>query len=231
MTNPKFVVYKRLSKKKQSGGQHGFESQQMDIDFYLQGLGDHEIVGEYQEYISGGSPVRIMLDEAIALCVSTGAILLCAKLDRISRKVSTIALLMERKDVRFKVASLPDADNFQLHLFSALAEQERVMIGQRVKRGLAAAKAKGVLLGASAPAYSRNPANATTKNKNAAIARTGAVSEQIKLIAASVSQVTYKKIAHILTKQNIMLPSGVQGTWKSSQVSRIVERFSINIYN
>lgn len=230
MTNPKFVIYKRLSKKKQSGGQHGFESQQMDIDYFLQGVGDHEIVGEYQEYISGGSPVRVMLDEAIALCVEEGATLLCAKLDRISRRVSTIALLMERKDVRFKVASLPDADNFQLHLFSALAEQEKVMIGMRVKRGLAAAKAKGVLLGAAAPAYSRNPANATTKNKNAAIARTGAVSEQIKLIAASVERPTYSKIASILTKQKIPLPSGIVKEWKSSQVSRVCDRHSISIY-
>ena len=41
----------------------------------------------------------------------------------------------------------PDGDPFIRHLFVALAEKERAMIGTRTKAALAAAKAGGVKLG------------------------------------------------------------------------------------
>ena len=50
--------------------------------------------------------------------------------------------------VPFVVAELgPDVDPFILHLFAALAEKERAMIATRTKAALAAAKARGVVLG------------------------------------------------------------------------------------
>src|SRR6516165_9450664 len=48
-------------------------------------------------------------------------------------------------DRRPKLA--PDADPFMLHLYAALAEKERAMISARTKAALAAAKAKGTVLG------------------------------------------------------------------------------------
>lgn len=42
---------------------------------------------------------------------------------------------------------MPHADKFQLHIFAALAEQERDFISGRTKAVLAAAKAKGKVLG------------------------------------------------------------------------------------
>lgn len=61
---------------------------------------------------------------------------LVAKLDRLSRDVEHIASLMRRVD--FKVGTMPQADKFQLHLFAALAEQERAFISQRTKDALRA---------------------------------------------------------------------------------------------
>ena len=81
----------------------------------------------------------------------TGAELLVAKLDRLSRRVSFIAQLMEDPKVRFRVASMPHADNFQLHIHAALSEQERSFISLRTKAALQAAKAKGVKLGGYRP--------------------------------------------------------------------------------
>ena len=52
----------------------------------------------------------------------TGAELLVAKLDRLNRKVSFIATLMDDKKVRLRVAAVPNADKFQLHIYAALAE-------------------------------------------------------------------------------------------------------------
>ncbi|WP_325062742.1 recombinase family protein [Pseudomonas massiliensis] len=64
--------------------------------------------------------------------------MLVAKVDRISRDVEHIAGLMKRATL--KVAPMPHADNFQLHLFAALAQQEREFIAGRTKDTLAALK-------------------------------------------------------------------------------------------
>jgi DNA invertase Pin-like site-specific DNA recombinase len=75
-----------------------------------------------------------------------------AKLDRLSRDVAFIAGLMAQR-VPFIVAELgADADPFMLHLYAALAEKERRLIGERTKSALAARKAQGARLG--------NPRNA-----------------------------------------------------------------------
>jgi DNA invertase Pin-like site-specific DNA recombinase len=50
--------------------------------------------------------------------------------------------------VKFIVCELgEETESFVLHLFAAMAERERVMIGARTKAALAAAKARGVRLG------------------------------------------------------------------------------------
>jgi DNA invertase Pin-like site-specific DNA recombinase len=62
--------------------------------------------------------------------------------------VSFIAKLMEDRHLEFKVAQMPHADKFQLHIYACLAEQERDFISQRTKAALEIAKAKGRRLGA-----------------------------------------------------------------------------------
>jgi len=74
------------------------------------------------------------------------ALLIIAKLDRLSRNVSFISSLMEAK-VHFKACDLPEADHFTVHLFAALAEKERRMISERTKAALASKKAQGYSLG------------------------------------------------------------------------------------
>src|SRR6188472_2436556 len=70
-----------------------------------------------------------------------------AKLDRLSRDVAFIAGLMAQR-VPFIVTALGrDVDPFTLHIYAALAEQERRMISQRTSAGLQAAKERGVKLG------------------------------------------------------------------------------------
>ena len=58
--------------------------------------------------------------------------------------------------VPFWVAELgPDVDPFVLHLFAALAEKERALISTRTRQALAAAKARGVVLGSPKLAQAR----------------------------------------------------------------------------
>ena len=51
------------------------------------------------------------------------------------------------KRVPFIVTEYPNADSFMLHVYAAVAEQERTKISERTKAALAAAKARGVKLG------------------------------------------------------------------------------------
>ena len=55
--------------------------------------------------------------------------------------------LMKDTSVRFRVATMPSADNFQLGIYALLNQQEREQISARTKAALAAAKARGVKLG------------------------------------------------------------------------------------
>lgn len=54
----------------------------------------------------------------------------------------------ERDDPRLalRVAAMPKADKFQLHIYAALAEQEREFISNRTKAALAEASARGLSL-------------------------------------------------------------------------------------
>jgi hypothetical protein len=88
-----------------------------------------------------------------------------AKLDRLSRDVAFIAGLIAQR-VPFIVAELgADADPFMLHLYAALAEKERRLIGERTKSALAARKAQGARLG-----NPRNAAEAATIGRRAQVA-------------------------------------------------------------
>ena len=222
----KFVIYTRLSKEDKTRTQHGFDSQRADIDYYLSNIVDHEVVGEFSEFISGSADSKPELNKAMHLCKKEGATLLVAKLDRLSRKVVHIATYMD-SGVDFKVATMPKADSFQLHIYAALAQQEREAISNRVKRGLEAAKAKGVKLGAASDKYKRNPNNATTRNRKEAVERTERLREPLKLIVSAMANPTLKIIAQKLTENGYALPSGVKGEWKPSQVGRVMDRLNI----
>ena len=106
-----------------------------------------EILGEFCDRGSGADNDRPELHKALAMVRKTGAELLVSKLARLSRKVSMISTVMDDRKVKIRVASMPHADKFQLHIYAALAEQERDFISKRTKAALAAAKERGVRLG------------------------------------------------------------------------------------
>ena len=146
----KFVTYKRVSSKEQGKSGLGLEAQERDIQLFLENFAETpcEVVGEFVEVHSGADDDRPELNAAIALAKKENAVLVVSKLDRLSRRVSFLASLMEEKGLDFKVAQMPYADRFQLHIYAALAEQERSFIASRTTAALQAAKARGVRLGA-----------------------------------------------------------------------------------
>ena len=147
----KFVTYKRVSSKEQGKSGLGLDAQERDIQLFLENYAETpcEVIGEFVEVHSGSDNDRPQLNAAIALAKKEDAVLVVAKLDRLSRRVSHLSALMEERGLEFKVAAMPYADKFQLHIYACLAEQERDFISQRTKAALAAAKARGVRLGAT----------------------------------------------------------------------------------
>ena len=145
----RFVVYTRVSTKKQGDSGLGLDAQDRDIQLFLDNYSEvpFEVVARFQDVESGTRSDRPELAKALTLAKTTGATLLVAKLDRLSRSVAFIAQLLEDKKLNFRVASMPYADKFQLHIYAALAEQERDFISKRTKAALQEAKARGVKLG------------------------------------------------------------------------------------
>ena len=134
------VAYYRVSTDGQGKSGLGLDAQREYIRLAAESNG-WIIVGEYTDTASGTIPPteRAQCKAALAACVEHGATLVVAKLDRLSRDVEDIAGLMKR--VQFKVATMPTADAFQLHIYAALAQQEREFIAQRTTAALARLKA------------------------------------------------------------------------------------------
>ena len=137
----KYVIYTRVSTQEQQKSGLGLEAQERDIEIFLTTYSDvpYEVIARFCDTGSGADNGRPEFQKALDLVRKTGAELLVSKLDRLSRKVSFIATLMEDKKVKFRVASMPHADPFQLHIYAALAEQEREFISKRTKAALQAA--------------------------------------------------------------------------------------------
>ena len=95
---------------------------------------------------SGKVDTRPELVKALHLAKVTGATLVVAKLDRLSRNVAFLAALQE-SSARFVAADMPEANELTIHIMAAVAQAERKAISRRTKEALAAAKVRGVQLG------------------------------------------------------------------------------------
>ena len=165
----RFVKYVRVSTSKQGRSGLGLEAQETYIHQYLDKLDeDYEVIDSFKDVESGKNADRLELQKALQFAEENKATLLVAKLDRLSRSVAFIANLMENKKVRFRVATMPDADEFQLHIYAALTQQERKFISERTKAALAQAKARGKKLGGARPeAETRHEVVRAMANQNA----------------------------------------------------------------
>ena len=132
------------------------QAQQHAIGEFLQ----HQkgvLIAEYTEVSSGKKADRPEFEKAVEYAQLANAVLLVAKLDRLSRDLHFITQL-QKKGVRFKLADFPDIDQLTIHILAAMAQHEAQMISQRTKAALLAAKARGVTLG--------NPQLDTYRNTN-----------------------------------------------------------------
>jgi DNA invertase Pin-like site-specific DNA recombinase len=144
-----FVSYYRVSTDKQGQSGLGLEAQKEAVSRYLasRSAGPEQPVAEYTEIESGKNHLnRPQLLAAVAHCRKIKATLVIAKLDRLGRNVAFISALME-SDVEFVCCDNPHANRLMIHMLAAFAEHEREAISQRTKVAVAAAKARGTVLG------------------------------------------------------------------------------------
>lgn len=209
-----FVLYLRVSTQKQGEKGNGLAAQHRDLDLFLGGQPHHKVLETFTEVESGACGDRPQLQDAITLCRATGAHLLVQKVDRLSRDVEFIARLVKDRNLTIRVANLPNADNFQIHLFAALGQAEREFISQRTKAAMAAAKARGQRFG--------NPKlielNKTRKRASRAFA--SGVSHLV--LPLRNQGMTYQQIADTLNSMGQKTAKGC--SFHPIQVKRILDR-------
>ena len=224
MAQGSFVSYLRVSTQKQGQSGLGLEAQRKAVEDYLNG-GDWTVIEEVVEIESGKNNKRPKLNEAIQLCKASGATLVVAKIDRLTRDA---AFLLNLKDagIDFIAADMPEANRLTIGIMALVAEQEREAISKRTKEALAAAKARGVQLGAYRDGVyvggkgSRNTAKDASDARTALYRRRSA--EKLPMIAKvdPDSSLSLRAIAQKLNELSVPTISG-KGSWSANSVRRL----------
>jgi DNA invertase Pin-like site-specific DNA recombinase len=198
-----YVAYLRVSTQKQGRSGLGLAAQRELIASFVRDRG--EVINEFIDIESGKNDRREALWNAIDMAKQIDGRLVIARLDRFSRRVSFIAALME-KGIRLSIAEMPDATDFQLHIFAALAQEERRLISVRTKAALQQAKARGTKLGS-------NGKRLAEQRRFERLAR----GHQIRtLIGQHCDSLAYSEIARRLEAGNVPTSNG--GRWCAQSV-------------
>jgi DNA invertase Pin-like site-specific DNA recombinase len=204
----KFISYLRVSTDKQGERGYGLEAQRRVVSEFI---GTGTTVAEFVEVESGKRhDNRPQLAAALAAARKHKATLVIAKLDRLARNVAFIAGLMEEK-VPFVCCDMPSATPFMLHIYAAVAEEERRMISNRTKAALAVAKARGVILG---------NAEQAAANRAGAVSRAQAISDTLR----GLSGLSARAAAAVLNERAVATPTG--RPWSAKTVGRVRERLA-----
>jgi len=149
-----FVTYYRVSTQRQGASGLGLEAQRHTVEQYLTRSSGTALASFTEIETGKGSNAlekRPQLRLALETCKKTGATLLIAKLDRLARNVHFVSGLLET-GVDFVAADMPNANKVMIQMYAVMSEWERDQISERTKAALAAAKSRGVVLGATGPA-------------------------------------------------------------------------------
>ncbi len=141
----KVVAYYRVSTQRQGVSGLGLESQKQTVHSFVS-QHKSEIVSEFTEIESGKKNNRAQLMAALQMCKETGATLVIAKLDRLSRDLSFVTEL-QKSNIEFIACDMPSANKLNIQIIAAFAQHEREMISERVRSSLAVAKERGKLIG------------------------------------------------------------------------------------
>jgi DNA invertase Pin-like site-specific DNA recombinase len=218
------VSYLRVSSAQQGRSGLGLEAQREALARFAAAEG-LEIGREFLEVETGkGADAlerRPQLKAALAEARKRKCAVVVAKLDRLSRDVHFISGLMAHR-VPFVVADLgADVDPFILHLYAALSEKERALISARTKAALAAAKARGTILGGRKLPEAREIAQVSIKaNADRHAANVLPIIQEVQRSGAT----TLREIAQALNARGVQTARG--GQWHATSVKNVLDRQS-----
>lgn len=224
----KFVSYIRVSTQRQGQSGLGLEAQQQAVQALAQNRGG-SIIAEFKEVESGrkGAPSRPALMQALATCKRQRAALVIGKLDRLARDVRFFLEVLDDSGVDIRFADLPDVspktDEGRMLLINManFAEFEGRRIGTRTKAALAAAKARGVTLGAAGPANLK-------PNIEARQQAADSFAQNLASLIASFDDegLLQRQQVERLNALGIKTPSGKSGAWSLTQLQRVRGRLN-----
>jgi DNA invertase Pin-like site-specific DNA recombinase len=211
----KAIPYYRVSTPRQGESGLGLEAQQKAVRDYAAKF-NIILLQECIEIESGKKSNRPVLLDALEECKRQNAVLLIAKLDRLSRNVAFIAKLMEA-GIDFLAVDNPHANKLMLHIMAAFAEHEREQISNRTKAALASAKYRGIQLG-------KNGRNILSK-KNKALANGFAL--KMRPVITGLKKEGYLSIRALtaaLNSRNIQPYTGSKARWHAHSVFALLKR-------
>lgn len=222
------VHYYRVSTAKQGRSGLGLDAQRANIAAFCAAR-NCEPLGEYTETESGKRDDRPELAKALHHAKVTGATLVIAKLDRLSRNLAFLARLQEA-GTKFVAADMPEANEMTIQIMAVMAQAERKAISTRTKEALAAAKARGTKLG--------NPMGAAafggTHGHVAAVEAIKAKSKAFALDVAPIIQsirdeghTSLRAIAAELNARGIM--TARSGKWGPQSVSDVLRTTGVSL--
>ena len=216
-----YVAYYRVSTARQGKSRNGLDAQKAAVAEIIRNNGN-TLLDEFEEVESGKRADRPALTKALRRCKATGATLIVAKLDRLSRNA---AFLMTLRDsgVDFVAADMPEANTLTVGILAVVAQAEREAISQRTKEALAAAKARGVKLGgrrrtaADIRHYQQKGVKAAQKKADERVA---VIADE--LIPLRDQGLSLNAIAKALNDRSIRTPRGCE--WTPTAVKRALAR-------
>jgi DNA invertase Pin-like site-specific DNA recombinase len=220
MAEGRYIAYYRVSTARQGASGLGLEAQQAAVREWLNG-GCWDLLAEFTEIESGANNDRPALACALKQCRLTGATLIIATLSRLSRDAHFL-LGLQKAGVEFLAVDMPSANRFTVGIMSLVADEERRMISARTKAALAAAKARGTVLGG----YRGGPkvdgklgAEAQAKAARLFAAQVGPVAQELREAGLSLRQIGAR-----LTEQGIRTARG--GAWSADAVKAVLDRMN-----
>jgi DNA invertase Pin-like site-specific DNA recombinase len=178
----KYVAYFRVSTKKQGESGLGLEAQRTYINHFYK---DIEFISEFTENVSGKDIAnRPELKKALELCKKEKAVLVVAKIDRLSRKTEHALAIYSELEGRLESCDIPNLDKFTLTLIMSLSDREGELISLRTKAALDEKKKKGVKLG-NAGKYLNDEARAKSITARTKKASESPLNMQVSMIIKS----------------------------------------------
>jgi len=227
VSTPRFVAYYRVSTDRQGRSGLGLDAQRAAVAKYVAQAGG-VVAAEFEEVESGKRADRPQLAAALAACRARRAALAIARLDRLARNARFLLHVVEGTgEAGVVFCDLPQVPpgpvgKFLLTQMAAVAELEAGLISQRTRAALAAAKARGTVLGnPRLRAGTPDQARAASAAKSAqARARAADVLPYLDAARRAGAR-TLHELAEALTNRGVPTPAG-KGDWGPEQVRRVL---------